>query len=45
MKTVKNYHGKAIYQPAGKAAEYGEWGCNFILAVRIGAAIVSAQKF
>lgn len=31
MKTVKNYHGKAIYQPAGKAAEYGEWGCNFYI--------------
>ena len=29
MKTVKNYHGKAIYQPSGKAAEYGEWACNF----------------
>lgn len=27
----KNYHGKAIYQPAGKAAEYGEWGCNFYI--------------
>jgi len=21
--------GKAIYQPAGKAAEYGKWACNF----------------
>ena len=29
MKTEKNYHGKAIYQPSGKAAEYGEWACNF----------------
>lgn len=25
----KEYHGKAIYQPSGKAAEYGEWACNF----------------
>ncbi|MFS2757740.1 hypothetical protein AAH080_22970 [Bacteroides thetaiotaomicron] len=31
MKTVKNYQGKAIYQSAGKAAEYGEWACNFLL--------------
>ena len=23
------YHGKAIYQPNGKAGEYGEWACNF----------------
>lgn len=23
------YHGKAIYQPNGKAEEYGEWACNF----------------
>lgn len=25
----EEYHGKAIYQPSGKAAEYGEWACNF----------------
>ena len=25
----KEYHGKSIYQPSGKAAEYGEWACNF----------------
>lgn len=23
------YHGKAIYQPSGKAEEYSEWACNF----------------
>lgn len=23
------YHGNAIYQPNGKAEEYGEWACNF----------------
>ena len=34
----KEYHGKAIYQPSGKAAEYGEW------AVQIGATIVFAQQ-
>lgn len=45
MKTVKNYHGKAIYQPAGKLPEYGEWGCNFYIGCSNGAAIVSAQKF
>ncbi len=26
---MKNYKGKAIYQPAGKAAEYAKWACNF----------------
>ncbi len=45
MKTVKNYHGKAIYQPAGKLPNMENGVVIFILAVRIGAAIVSAQKF
>lgn len=26
---MKNYNGKAIYQPAGRAAEYAKWACNF----------------
>lgn len=26
---MANYKGKAIYQPAGKAAEYAKWACNF----------------
>jgi DNA repair photolyase len=26
---MKQFKGKAIYQPAGKAAEYSEWACNF----------------
>lgn len=26
---MKNYKGKAIYQPTGKAAEYAKWACNF----------------
>jgi len=25
----KRFNGKAIYQPAGKAAEYAKWACNF----------------
>lgn len=25
----KRFNGKAIYQPAGKAAEYSKWACNF----------------
>lgn len=29
MKKQKRKNGKAIYQPAGKAGEYGAWGCNF----------------
>jgi len=27
--TTKRFSGKAIYQPAGKAAEYSPWACNF----------------
>jgi DNA repair photolyase len=26
---MKKFNGKAIYQPAGKAAEYAEYACNF----------------
>jgi DNA repair photolyase len=26
---TKNFKGKAIYQPSGKAAEYSQWACNF----------------
>lgn len=26
---TKKFKGKAIYRPAGKAAEYAEWACNF----------------
>lgn len=26
---MKQFKGKAIYQPAGKAAEYSSWACNF----------------
>lgn len=26
---MTKFKGKAIYQPAGKAAEYAEWACNF----------------
>lgn len=26
---MKKFKGKAIYQPAGKAAEYSGWACNF----------------
>jgi len=25
---MKNFNGKAIYQPSGKAAEYSKWACN-----------------
>ena len=27
--TTKNFNGKAIYSPKGKAAEYSAWACNF----------------
>ena len=26
---MKTFNGKAIYQPAGRAAEYAQWACNF----------------
>lgn len=26
---MKNFKGKAIYNPSGKAGEYAEWACNF----------------
>jgi DNA repair photolyase len=26
---MKPFHGKAIYQPSGKAGEYSAWACNF----------------
>lgn len=28
MKTKNNLHGRAIYKPGGKAAEYSGWACN-----------------
>lgn len=29
MNNEKTYKGKALYNPAGAAAEYGKWACNF----------------
>lgn len=26
---AKSFHGKAIYNPSGKAGEYSQWACNF----------------
>jgi DNA repair photolyase len=28
MENTKTYHGKAIYNPSGKAGEYSYWACN-----------------
>ena len=28
-KMAKSFHGKAIYNPSGKAGEYSQWACNF----------------
>jgi len=28
---MKNFKGKAIYNPSGKAAEYSKWACNFYI--------------
>ena len=32
MKKQQRKNGKAIYQPASKAREYGTWGCNFYVS-------------
>jgi len=32
---MKTFKGKAIYQPAGKAAEYSQWACNFYTGWRL----------
>lgn len=29
MNNTKNFNGKAIYNPSGKAGEYSYWACNF----------------
>jgi DNA repair photolyase len=31
MDKIKPFNGKAIYQPAGRAAEYAKWACNFYI--------------
>jgi DNA repair photolyase len=31
MTTTKNFKGRAIYNPSGKAGEYSYWACNFFI--------------
>lgn len=41
---MKNFNGKAIYQPSGKAAEYAEWACNFYVGCSNGCEYCYCKK-
>ncbi|OJV22714.1 MAG: hypothetical protein BGO30_08550 [Bacteroidetes bacterium 41-46] len=41
---MKNYNGKAIYQPAGRAAEYAKWACNFYVGCSNGCTYCYLKK-
>ncbi|MGV8136509.1 MAG: hypothetical protein AB2L20_14970 [Mangrovibacterium sp.] len=41
---MKNYKGKAIYQPSGKAAEYSAWACNFYVGCSNGCEYCYCKK-
>lgn len=41
---MKNFNGKAIYQPAGKAAEYAKWACNFYVGCSNGCTYCYLKK-
>lgn len=41
---MKNFNGKAIYQPAGKAAEYAKWACNFFVGCSNGCEYCYCKK-
>ena len=41
---MKQFKGKAIYQPAGKAAEYAEWACNFYVGCSNGCTYCYLKK-
>lgn len=42
--TARNFNGKAIYQPAGKAAEYSKWACNFYVGCSNGCTYCYCKK-
>jgi DNA repair photolyase len=41
---MKTFKGKAIYQPAGKAAEYAKWACNFYVGCSNGCTYCYLKK-
>jgi DNA repair photolyase len=41
---MTKFKGKAIYQPAGKAAEYAEWACNFYVGCSNGCTYCYLKK-
>jgi DNA repair photolyase len=41
---MKNFKGKAIYEPSGKAAEYSEWACNFYVGCSNGCTYCYCKK-
>lgn len=41
---MKNFNGKAIYQPGGKAAEYSKWACNFYVGCSNGCEYCYCKK-
>lgn len=41
---MKKFNGKAIYQPAGKAAEYAKWACNFYVGCSNGCTYCYLKK-
>lgn len=41
---MKAFNGKAIYQPAGKAAEYAKWACNFYVGCSNGCTYCYLKK-
>ncbi len=41
---MKNFNGKAIYNPAGKASEYGKWACNFYVGCSNGCEYCYCKK-
>ena len=46
MKTIKtkNFRGKTIYQPTGKAAEYAKWACGFYVGCSNGCEYCYCKK-
>lgn len=41
---MKRFHGKAIYNPSGKAGEYSQWACNFFVGCSNGCEYCYCKK-